>query len=124
MTPHDRSLVADDAVRLRQVADAFAREFYATLFELDPALRRLFPDDLAGQRTKLIAELDVLVAFEERAATLGRRHEVYGVEGSMYESVGTALVGALAETLPDFDDDHLEAWNRLYRVVAGAMRSS
>ena len=137
VTPIDQDLIAADAEQLRSRANEFAAEFYATLFELDPSLRPLFPEDLAAQRVKLIAELDVLVArvvavdgtddvdrFAAHAGELGERHEVYGVEAPMYESVGVALLGALGETVDGFDDDHAAAWRRLYQLVAAAMQSS
>lgn len=136
MTPADRLIIEADAVRLTGAADEFATEFYATLFELEPSLRQLFPERLDEQRAKLVTELDVLVAraldtespddlarFDRRARDLGSRHELYGVEAPMYELVGVALVGALAETLDDFDDDHILAWQRLYRLVAATMQS-
>ena len=134
MVPDDVELVRADVGRLPGVAEAFSAEFYATLFDLAPDLRRLFPTDLAEQRTKLFAELAVLVdrvlsvdgpdqlaAFERRAGELGERHGDYGVTGDMYPVVGRALLGALHETVPGFDERHVAAWERVYRTVADAM---
>lgn len=134
MIPGDLELIRADAARLERHADRFAAEFYATLFDLDPALRRLFPDDLTQQRRKLFDEITVLVEratadespdavddLADHARALGSRHEVYGVETPMYATVEVALLAALDETVDDFDDVHRGAWSRLYRIVAAAM---
>ena len=62
MHPHQLEMIERDGHALRERSDAFARAFYATLFDLAPGTRDLFPDDLAAQRVKLVAELDELVA--------------------------------------------------------------
>lgn len=137
VTPGDLELIDDDMAVLSTSADRFTSEFYATLFELAPDLRPLFATDLAAQRTKLFDELSVLVEraaalahpgdvhdFEARAGELGRRHEVYGVTATMYDTVERALLGAMYEVVPGFDEQHERSWTRLYRIVAGAMRRS
>ena len=137
MTPDDVVLVERDASLLADVADRFTREFYATLFELEPAVRPLFPDDLAAQREKLLAELGVLVDratavasgapvadLVGRARDLGERHELYGVTAPMYRLVELALLAALRHVVDDFDDAHERAWTRLHRLVASAMQSA
>jgi hemoglobin-like flavoprotein len=136
MTPNDLSLIEADAREIARLADDFARAFYATLFDVAPEVRTLFPEDLAAQRVKLMDELTALVdagvtlgstgnadTFTARAEALGRRHVDYGVTVAMYAHVGTALLGALRELVPGFDDEHAAAWNTLYQVVADTMRS-
>lgn len=135
MTPDDLDLVQDDARQLSDRGDALADRFYDTLFDLRPDLRALFSDDLDEQRSKLIRELDLLIAaalawrttgsladFVTRAHALGARHVDYDVDAAMYEPVGQALLAALRETLDDFDESHVAAWSTLYRVVADTMR--
>ena len=46
MTPHELELIVADGEAVRERPDPFANVFYATLFELAPATRSLFPDDL------------------------------------------------------------------------------
>ena len=135
MTPDDIELVEGDVAHLSASADRFTAEFYATLFDLDPDVRRLFPADIDAQRAKLFEELGVLVsratqivdddsvaAFVARAHELGERHEVYGVTAPMYRLVEISLLAALRDVVPDFDDGHERAWTRLYRLVAGSMQ--
>lgn len=135
MTPEELALIEADGAVVRADAEAFAESFYATLFELDPASRQLFPDDLVAQRGKLVAELDFLIEaatgassmgdlapFVERARDLGRRHVGYGVTSRDYPSVGTALMTAVAERVDDWDEHHERAWSRLYRLISDVMR--
>lgn len=135
MHPNQLEMIERDGRVLHEQADAFARAFYATLFDVAPETRALFPDDLGAQRTKLTDELDELVAtavawrttgqlggFVARANALGARHDGYGVTAAMYRPVGVALVAALRETVDGFDDEHARAWSTLYRLVADTMR--
>jgi truncated hemoglobin YjbI len=43
------------------IKDVAATLFYQRLFELDPSLRDLFPEDLAEQKRKLMAMLGTAV---------------------------------------------------------------
>ena len=135
MTPADLALIQRDAAVFTDRPDEYARAFYATLFELAPESRGLFPADMAAQRTKLTDELRVLLdaadvlrtggslaEFAARGRDLGRRHREYGVTAAAYAPVGVALVAALRETITGFDDEHAAAWQRLYQVVADTMR--
>ena len=134
MTPEELDLIAADGDVVRVCPDEFARSFYATLFELAPETRELFPDDLAAQRGKLVNELMFLVetatdreglgldGFLARARDLGKRHAGYGVTNRDYAPVGAALVAALRTCVPDWDADHDAAWAKLYRLIADVMR--
>lgn len=58
--------------------------FYSKLFELDPALRPLFPEDLAEQKEKLMKMISLAVegltdlgALVPKVEELGRRHATY-----------------------------------------------
>jgi Globin len=80
-------------------ADDVAAAFYGELFALDPALRAMFPADLAGQRRKLMAALATAVRALDRPRTiapaleaLGRRHAGYGVLDDRQDTVGAALL--------------------------------
>lgn len=131
MTPHDLTLIERGASSLDP--DPFAARFYATLFELAPAARGLFPDDLSDQRRKLMAELTAMIGmatssvageldrFVERAHRLGARHVAYGATPAHYDIVGAALISSLAASVPGWDADHEQAWTRLYGLVASTM---
>lgn len=133
MNPNQLELIERDGAALRERPEAFATVFYATLFDLAPETRPLFPDDLTAQRAKLVVELDELIrtaiawrergaGFVERAHQLGARHDGYGVTAAMYRPVRVALIAALRDTVDGFDADHERAWTTLYQLVADTMR--
>jgi hemoglobin-like flavoprotein len=135
VTPEELALVDADGRVVRERPDDFATVFYATLFELAPATRSLFPDDLVAQRGKLVNELGFLIdaataagsatglgEFVERASELGRRHVEYGVTSHDYAPVGQSLFAALRSCIPEWDEAHEAAWTKLYRLIADVMR--
>jgi len=53
---------------------------------------------------------------------LGARHVAYGVRAADYQTLGTALLAALAAILGDsFDPPTREAWTLAYNLVAETM---
>lgn len=128
MTPAEIVAIRTDFAVLAPQADAFAERFYERLFALDPALRPLFPTELAPQRKKLLQALAVVVtgldrldALLDTLRELGRRHAGYGVETHHYAVVGEALLATLAERVTDFGDRNRSAWSRAYATLAEVM---
>lgn len=133
MTPDDLALIAADGAVIHEAPERFAVEFYATLFEIAPETRSLFPDDMVQQRGKLVDELLFLIdagtgrsadlgPFLDRARDLGRRHAGYGVTDADYAPVGTALTTALRSCVREWDGAHERAWSTLFRLTADVMR--
>ena len=130
MTLDQVRLVRDSFALLAPHADEVAAAFYDRLFALDPALRALFPADLAAQRRKLVAALAMAVGALDRPealapalAALGRRHAGYGVEDGHFATVGAVLLATLEGRLGGrFDAATRDAWTACYGLVAGAMR--
>lgn len=129
MTPEQISLVQSSFKRLGPELPFMATRFYLELFERDPALRPLFATDLAQQEVKFaeklseivwsIPHLDVLL---HHTRDLGARHVGYGVRVADYQTVGDALVAALAAILGDsFDAATREAWAIAYNLIAETM---
>ena len=120
---HSFSLLTDRDV------DAAAALFYEQLFELNPDLRRLFPEDMNAQGRKLVGMLAVAVAHVDRLEVmtpvlmeLGRRHHEYGVQHYDYPVVERALIFMLLQTLrARFTRAAEYAWRRMYRHIAKAM---
>lgn len=108
----------------------FAKMFYAKLFERAPALRSLFPDDMAQQELKLVQTLGIIAAgleHPERIVSmledLGARHRRYGVKFAHYVEVGEALFDTLAEfNGATFDRNARASWQRLYAWISEQMR--
>ena len=112
-------------------ADAFTARFYDHLFVIDPGAAQLFTGvDMVAQEWKLAHTLGVVVqALDDldtllpSVAALGRRHTRYGVERHHFESVGTALLKAIADTLGNrFTSQVRAAWTQAYSLVSAEMQ--
>jgi hemoglobin-like flavoprotein len=129
MTPEQQDLVQTSFAKVAPIADEAATIFYADLFERDPKLQRLFPDDLTEQRGKLVSMLATAVAniksFDIIAAAvraLGARHVSYGVETSHYPTVGASLIATLEKGLGDeFTPAVRDAWLACYAAISTEM---
>jgi hemoglobin-like flavoprotein len=113
------------------IADDVAALFYRRLFEIDPSLRSMFKEDMAGQRRKLMSMLTAAVKGLPRLdrlvpvlEDLGRRHADYGVADEHYETVGQALLWTLEKGLgPEFTPEVRAAWTTVYGVLAATMKA-
>jgi hemoglobin-like flavoprotein len=123
------------------IADTAADLFYKRLFELEPRYRGLFPENLAGQKSKLVRMLAFIVKsldFPESAwredvteaedlllvlLALGRRHEaLYHVPREAYGTVGEALLWTLDYGLGEaFSPPVRAAWTAVYKAVSTTM---
>ena len=107
MTPTEIGLIRSSWAAVEPIADTAASLFYARLFELDPAIERLFRrTDMAAQRkilmqtlTVVVKSLDKLDQIVPAVQALGRRHAGYGVRESHYATVGEALLWTLQQGL-------------------------
>mmetsp|Transcript_8108 Transcript_8108/g.17556 ORF Transcript_8108/g.17556 Transcript_8108/m.17556 type:complete len:586 (+) Transcript_8108:157-1914(+) len=130
LTPEQVALVQSSWAKVVSIADAAADLFYEKLFELDPDLRPLFPDDMCEQKEKLmkmislaVEGLDDLGGLVPKVEDLGRRHaKLYLVTPQMYRTVGAALLDTLEKGLGDgWDEEHKEAWTLVYGVLSKTM---
>lgn len=129
LSPDAVELVQQSFRRVQPQAGAVAAAFYARLFQLDPALRPLFPAELEDQGAKLMAALTFVVqglkrpeALVGKVEDLARRHLGYGVEPSHYETVGAALLDTLEAGLgEDFTPALRAAWSEAYGFLAATM---
>ena len=132
LTPTQKALVQNSFATIAPIADDAAALFYVRLFELDPSLRRMFPEDLSGQRKKLMQMLTAAVKGLDRldqlvpvVQDLGRRHMAYGVTDSHYDTVGAALLWTLEKGLGKaFTPETRDAWTTVYNLIATTMRDA
>jgi hemoglobin-like flavoprotein len=132
MTHEQVQLVQSSFGQLEARASDVALAFYNRLFELDPSLRRLFPNDIRAQGRKLMQVLAVAVRGLADPAPLvpmlyelGRRHASYGVREQDYDTVGAALVSTLERELGDaFTQQVKNAWLAVYSLVASTMQAA
>jgi nitric oxide dioxygenase len=129
MTPQQIALVQASFAKVVPIASTAADLFYARLFEIAPDVRRMFPDDMALQKKKLIVMLGTAVnglarldALLPAVLALGERHAGYGVEAEHFSPVGAALLWTLKQGLGDeFTPAVEDAWATAYDVLSGAM---
>jgi methyl-accepting chemotaxis protein len=129
MTPEQITLVQTSYQRLGPRLPDMAARFYQELFRRNPALRSLFTIDLAEQQVRFARKLTELVEAMPRldellahTRALGARHVGYGVRAADYQTVGAALVDALAAVLGDgFDSETRQAWVLAYNLMAETM---
>jgi hemoglobin-like flavoprotein len=130
MTPAQVDMIRTSWTAIEPIGDVAATLFYDRLFELDPALRRLFArTDMAQQKKILIQTLTVVVKSLDRLdqlvpaiEALGRRHAGYGVRAEHYTTVGAALLWTLDQGLGDAFTPELEvAWTEAYTTLATVM---
>jgi hemoglobin-like flavoprotein len=123
------------------IAETAADLFYRRLFELKPEYQTLFPENMAGQKSKLVRMLAFIVksldypesAWREEVSeaedlllvllALGRRHTaLYEVPREAYGSVGEALLWTLDYGLGEaFTPQVRAAWTAVYKAVSTTM---
>lgn len=132
VTPEDVSLVQSSWAKVAPISDTAADLFYGKLFELDPSLQELFPEDMTEQKKKLMQTLAVCVnglsdlgEIVPAVKALGQRHVGYKVKDEHYETVGTALLWTLGQGLgDDFTPETESAWTGVYTVLATTMKEA
>jgi hemoglobin-like flavoprotein len=131
MTAREISLIRTSFQKLTPIAEQTAGLFYARLFELDPSLRELFRGNLTEQGPKLMQMIRLAVNGLDHFDTLapvvrqlGRRHAVHHVRESHYDTVGEALLWALARALgAEFTLETRIAWGKTYWLLAETLRA-
>lgn len=132
VSDEQRGLVQASFAMVEPIAEQAADLFYGKLFELEPTLRGLFPEDLAEQKRKLMTTLKVAVSSLDKPDTLvpvvqdlGRRHKGYGVTDENYDTVASALLWTLEQGLGEqFRPDVEEAWIAVYGVLSSTMKAA
>ena len=132
MTSNQIELIRRSFAQVAPIADTAAALFYQRLFELDPALRPMFPPSLGEQGRKLLQMIGAAVGQLDKPQVLlpvlqnlGRRHTGYGVEERHYDTVGTALIWTLEQGLgAAFTAEVRTAWVALYTLVATTMKDA
>lgn len=122
----DLTRLRRSAIVMRESKEAAAAAFYANLFDTEPALRGMFPDQMAEQERKFAATLVVVVnsildwdSLRPVVEALARRHVSYGVTAEHYQTVGTVLMDTLQKLGASPED--LLVWRRTYEFLAGHM---
>lgn len=132
MTPEEVRLVQESWAQVVPIRETAAELFYTKLFELDPQVRGLFPENIAEQKLKLMKMLGMAVnglnnpeALVPAVQELGRRHVGYGVKNAHYPTVGAALLWTLEQGLGEaFTGEVKAAWTKVYTLLADIMQQA
>jgi hemoglobin-like flavoprotein len=132
LTNRQKQLIETSFAKLRDSGQSVSIRFYEILFKNAPAVRRMFPDDVAKQARKFLQALNVIVASlsstdrtTRMLQRLGEKHQGYGVEPSHYPVVEDALISTLKEVLGnDFTEEVEQAWTDAFKLISSAMMSS
>lgn len=126
------TLVQRSFEKVAMSGERVAEIFYGGLFSIEPSLKKMFPDDMAEQRRKLLAALTLVIRslhapqkLLEPARTLAKKHVKYGVEPVHYTYVGNALLRTLDKGLGEqFTPELRDAWIEAYGALAGIMKEA
>src|SRR5260370_26362216 len=99
MTANQRRLVRESFESVRTMAGPMGLLFYGKLFELAPAVRPMFHNDLELQVPKLmgmlssvVESLDDFESIRPKLEELGRKHASYGVRPDQYHTLTKTLM--------------------------------
>lgn len=129
MQLEDVNLIRESAEILADLNVAATNAFYARLFQMQPDLRPMFPEDMFHQSDKLwetivwvVESLEDFDAMSARLARLGARHSRIGVTREHYPVVVDALLQTLAEQVGEaWTKSHERAWRAGLGAVAEGM---
>lgn len=124
-------LVQESFSKVVPISETAAVIFYDRLFEVAPSVRAMFPDDMSGQRKKLMMMLAAVVkglgnlnSILPAASALAKRHVGYGAQPEHYPVVGGALLWTLEKGLGEaWTSDVADAWTAAYGTLSGYMIS-
>ena len=132
MTNEEIELVKSSWAKVVPISDVAAGLFYSKLFEIDPSLRSMFPENMDEQGKKLMKMINTAVNGLDRldeivpaVQALGERHVDYGVTDAHYDTVAEALIWTLGQGLGEaFTDDVKSAWVTTYTILADTMKEA
>jgi hemoglobin-like flavoprotein len=113
------------------ISEQAAVIFYDRLFEVAPAVKAMFPDDMTEQRKKLMGMLAAVVngltnleSILPAASALAKRHVGYGAKPEHYPVVGGALLWTLEKGLGEaWTPAVAAAWTAAYGTLSTFMIS-
>ena len=124
-------LVQESFAKVIPISETAAVIFYDRLFEVAPSVKAMFPEDMSGQRKKLMMMLAAVVkglgnleSILPAASALAKRHVNYGAKPEHYPVVGGALLWTLEKGLGEaWTPDVADAWTTAYGTLSGYMIS-
>jgi hemoglobin-like flavoprotein len=128
MTPESIARVQASYDRLPRESLALSAGFYERLFAAAPALRPLFPPDLAALQghfetalTLVIRNLREVEALRPSLRDLGAQHVGWGARPADYLVARDALVGSIRSLSPSWDDTLERDWRLAIAAIVVPM---
>jgi nitric oxide dioxygenase len=126
MTSHQVLLIKSSWSFVAANSQEAGELFYQKLFELNPSLRVLFPENIESQANKLIGMLTYIIKHLQQIEDLtgeihqlAARHFSYGVKPSHLIPVGQALLYALEQVNDSrWNHETSEAWQQVYALLS------
>jgi hemoglobin-like flavoprotein len=132
MTHEQIALVRKSFDRLRPLPRGAGKDFYDTLFALDPSLKSLFSTDIENQGAMFVVALGLALkgldddgVVDESLRELGRRHVLYGAKDVHFDAFREALLCMFAQRLgPEFTPEMAEAWRAAFDRISAVMKAA
>ncbi len=129
MTPAQVELVKDGFQTIYQDKQDFARSFFTYLFQIIPAVRESFPEDMTEQHRKLAETLTFVIyhlhdpaKLHEAATMLAGRHLDAKARQPHFVAGAVALERALDKHMPRRPSrEETEAWHQAFLLVTDMM---
>ena len=125
LSDREVKLLRHSFARLARRYNVIACLIFDRLFELDPTLRPLFPDDMRDRNRKLMETIALIVQRLDQPAAvallvrqLGQRYDVDYVLRQHHAAFGEALLWGLRYGLvTGYNDEVEQSWVRLYALL-------
>lgn len=129
LTENQLTLVRETWQKIIPIQETATELFYARLFEISPAVKESFAQELTSQGHNLISMLNYAInalgnwdTIAPKVMGIGRNELNYGAKDERYDSVAEALLWTLATGMgDDFTDEAEEAWVSAYFLLAANM---
>ena len=129
MTDYQVKLIQQTWQQILPETEKVAQSFYQLLFNQQPGLVQLFPNDFKLQVKKMADTIEAIVTYLDRldvllpqVQLLGIRHAYYQVKLEHYAMVKQVMLEAMKQHLNDqWSDEVAIAWEKAYDLLADAM---
>lgn len=126
----NRLLVQQSFALLEPALEPLMDLFFARLFQMEPSLRNLFPNDLSHHKrifcrtlALIICEMEELAQLDTRVEELGKLYIALGLDAGAYDTLGAALVWTVEIGLGEaFTLEMRTAWSLFYGEMAKGIR--
>jgi len=130
LNPRQTLLIKLSWSHLSNRLEDFGDTFYNILFDIEPALRSLFKNDMEKQKLKFAAMMNHIVSrlqytdkLDDELKALGQRHLSYGVTPDQYDKVMIAFLLTMEKRLKRrWDTETRDAWTMAFVYMGSQMK--